>query len=278
MQNRNARPCILRPLSGFFLIVVLCTAFAPLADATSPARSDFVIKWSTVSTAVRALAPSDAARFEARVERLFERSRSLIQHYPEPYIGIGGGGGEGFFFDALAKLLKQTLARGEAENVDAFMADFNRRHSAYLIQSSRAFSGCVGLELALEVSGESRGPAQYLIVVWFRTQPPPWCRIQRAYSSYGGGYRAFKTKVPATTAAAWKPRDDPRVSRTWVANIQRALTRLRYRPGPEDGVAGRKTRQAIQQFQIRQGLVADGLPTAEILERLKAVVARKNGG
>jgi hypothetical protein len=260
---------ILRPVSGFFLAVVLCATLVSPAEATPPARSDFVLKWPTVRAAVRALGLSDAARFEARVERLLEPSRSVIQEYPEAYVRIA----EGFFFEALADLLKQALARGEAEKVDAFMADFNRRRSAYLIESAPDFSGCVGLELALEVSGAAGGDAQYLVVVWFRSRPPPWCRIQNGYGRHGGGYRAFATGVPAKAGAAWKPKDDPRASRTWVADIQRALTRLQYRPGPADGVAGRKTRQAIRQFQNHQGLVPDGLPTVELLKRLKAAGA-----
>lgn len=48
--------------------------------------------------------------------------------------------------------------------------------------------------------------------------------------------------------------------------LQAALTRLGYSPGPVDGVIGRNTRKALQAFQKDRQLVADGFPTAEMLE------------
>ncbi len=55
-----------------------------------------------------------------------------------------------------------------------------------------------------------------------------------------------------------------------VKDIQQRLIRLGYNPGPADGLYGAKTRAAIIAFQKRNGLPADGLATAALLEALKS--------
>lgn len=67
---------------------------------------------------------------------------------------------------------------------------------------------------------------------------------------------------------------------TWPANTyathsllkrtQRALAQRGYDPGPADGLMGKKTRQAIQRFQKRQGIPADGKPSLALLSILRA--------
>ena len=52
-----------------------------------------------------------------------------------------------------------------------------------------------------------------------------------------------------------------------VESLQRALKRAGYDPGPIDGVIGRKTRQALADYQRQQGL-AEGSMTLEALGRL----------
>jgi len=54
-----------------------------------------------------------------------------------------------------------------------------------------------------------------------------------------------------------------------VREVQQILAQLGYNPGPADGVYGGKTRLAIQDFQRKNSLEADGLATADILKRLK---------
>lgn len=44
-----------------------------------------------------------------------------------------------------------------------------------------------------------------------------------------------------------------------VADVQRALARAGFDPGPADGKAGKKTKSAIRQFQRSNGLGADGV-------------------
>lgn len=50
-----------------------------------------------------------------------------------------------------------------------------------------------------------------------------------------------------------------RVSGVSVSDVQRALIRAGFEPGPVDGKAGKKTKSAIKEFQRRNGLTADGV-------------------
>lgn len=50
-----------------------------------------------------------------------------------------------------------------------------------------------------------------------------------------------------------------RASGVSVSDVQRALIRAGFDPGPVDGKAGKKTKAAIKEFQRRNGLTADGI-------------------
>ena len=50
-----------------------------------------------------------------------------------------------------------------------------------------------------------------------------------------------------------------RVSGVTVKDVQKALKRAGYDPGPVDGQAGKKTKSAIKQFQRKNDLKADGI-------------------
>lgn len=76
----------------------------------------------------------------------------------------------------------------------------------------------------------------------------------------------------------------PALSRPWPTDItlltqaqarelQSALNKLGYEAGPVDGIIGRGTRGALQKFQKDKGLVADGFPTTEMLEKVLADAA-----
>lgn len=54
-----------------------------------------------------------------------------------------------------------------------------------------------------------------------------------------------------------------------VRAIQRRLRALGYRPGPVDGVAGPRTREAIRAYQRDVGLAADGEPNVALWRRLR---------
>jgi len=54
-----------------------------------------------------------------------------------------------------------------------------------------------------------------------------------------------------------------------IAAVQRELNRLGYRSGPADGIAGNRTRTAIEQFQREAGLDVTGTATEQLLDRLR---------
>jgi peptidoglycan hydrolase-like protein with peptidoglycan-binding domain len=54
-----------------------------------------------------------------------------------------------------------------------------------------------------------------------------------------------------------------------VADIQRELKDHGYRPGPADGMMGRRTRHAIKQYQADAKLVATGKADTQLLRHLK---------
>ena len=54
-----------------------------------------------------------------------------------------------------------------------------------------------------------------------------------------------------------------------IAAVQRELNRLGYRSGLADGIAGNRTRRAIEQFQRDAGLEVTGAATESLLDRLK---------
>lgn len=69
--------------------------------------------------------------------------------------------------------------------------------------------------------------------------------------------------------AAW-PRDLVPLSRTQVRELQDGLNAGGFDAGAADGVMGPATRSAVRRFQQRLGLPADGYPTVELLDRLRA--------
>ena len=75
---------------------------------------------------------------------------------------------------------------------------------------------------------------------------------------------------PSTSAAPAPRAPNARADSTRgrIANLQRALRRLGYDPGPVDGIPGARTRAAIRAFQADAGLPVTG----QISERLESAV------
>ncbi|MGR2737900.1 peptidoglycan-binding protein [Billgrantia sp. Q4P2] len=85
------------------------------------------------------------------------------------------------------------------------------------------------------------------------------------------------------SARAWQPEEAPSSQaippsrpdietlsgRQGVAEIQRELNRLGYDAGPADGVMGRRTRNAIHEYQADMDMAQDGHATADLLRRLR---------
>ena len=65
-----------------------------------------------------------------------------------------------------------------------------------------------------------------------------------------------------------QPPDHPALSVDTVMALQAVLNQRGYEAGPEDGILGSGTRNALSDFQADEGMRADGYPDPESLERL----------
>ena len=79
----------------------------------------------------------------------------------------------------------------------------------------------------------------------------------------------FATHLQGTPLFAAN-RPDPPLPADEIMVLQRLLADRGYDVGPVDGVVGRLTRRAAQLAQADFGLPADGWPTSELIERLRA--------
>ncbi len=64
------------------------------------------------------------------------------------------------------------------------------------------------------------------------------------------------------------PRDEMMLNENQRVTLQQGLTALGFDTGATDGVFGRRTRQALRDYQQSRSLPADGFPTAELLTRI----------
>jgi lytic murein transglycosylase len=69
--------------------------------------------------------------------------------------------------------------------------------------------------------------------------------------------------------AAW-PRDLTPLTRSQLRELQAVLNQRGFESGEPDGLLGPATRAALRRYQRSAGLVADGFPTVELLDRLQA--------
>ncbi|MGU3629580.1 lytic murein transglycosylase [Comamonas sp. C24C] len=70
-------------------------------------------------------------------------------------------------------------------------------------------------------------------------------------------------------SAEW-PRELGALTREQTKAMQTALSQRGFATGAADGVMGPATRAGLRQYQQSEGLVADGYPTLELLQRLQA--------
>lgn len=95
-------------------------------------------------------------------------------------------------------------------------------------------------------------------------------------SSDQQGSQPYEQQAPAKQA---KPRAERVPAQTVdIRSIQQILTQLGYSPGVADGLMGQNTKRAIQEFQRDQELDIDGVPSPQLLERLRAVAAARQSG
>jgi membrane-bound lytic murein transglycosylase B len=79
--------------------------------------------------------------------------------------------------------------------------------------------------------------------------------------------RAFDGQS-STLTRDW-PRAAGSLNREQIVELQTLLNGLGYEPGQPDGLFGSNTRRAVSRFQSDHQLVADGWPTASLLDRLR---------
>lgn len=90
--------------------------------------------------------------------------------------------------------------------------------------------------------------------------------------------RAFQAKRPEPKAnGEFGERPWNATTSTQIAEIQRVLERLGYKPGKADGHLGRQTVEAIRSFEEANGYVATGEADQQLLRQLRAAAGRAGG-
>ena len=79
-----------------------------------------------------------------------------------------------------------------------------------------------------------------------------------------GGPAGSREPVHAASAVPAAATSEPR----FIREAQRTLGELGYRPGPIDGVVGRRTQSALARYQRSEGIPVTGRLDAETLVRL----------
>lgn len=125
-----------------------------------------------------------------------------------------------------------------------------------------------GVEAALLVPAGHRGPA-FLVYDNFDVMLR-W--NQSAFYALAVGRLADRL---AGAAGLRNPPPDgtPRLSRDDVIALQQRLEARGFDPGPIDGIAGSRTRQAIRRLQQAHDMVPDGFPSRAVLAELDLQIA-----
>ncbi|MGE5766933.1 MAG: lytic murein transglycosylase [Bacteroidota bacterium] len=122
-----------------------------------------------------------------------------------------------------------------------------------------------GMEGALVLPAGHRGPAFLVyenfetILIWNRS-------ILYAISV---GHLADLIDGAPDLGADALPEEEP-LSLKAIEEMQALLNARGFDAGKPDGLVGPQTREALRAFQLAEGLPADGYPTLEIIERLRA--------
>ncbi|HEY9549924.1 MAG TPA: lytic murein transglycosylase [Kiloniellaceae bacterium] len=123
-----------------------------------------------------------------------------------------------------------------------------------------------GLEASLVLPAGHRGPAFLVyenfetILIWNRS-------ILYALSV---GHLADRIAGAPPLSAAALPEEKPLSLKT-IEEMQALLNARGFDAGEPDGLVGPQTREALRAFQLAEGLPADGYPTPELIERLRAM-------
>ena len=86
-------------------------------------------------------------------------------------------------------------------------------------------------------------------------------QLTSSQQSIGSNYSSSSSKTDKSSIV--------RVPGVSVTDVQKALIRAGYDPGPVDGHVGKKTKSAIKQFQRKHNLSADGIVGQKTWDRLR---------
>jgi len=128
-----------------------------------------------------------------------------------------------------------------------------------------ASAGQEGEQASLLLPAGHRGPA-FLVLENFRSV----LKYNNSTSyALAIGLLAERFEDGGRILATW-PRGDTPLSRSERIELQNLLAGNGFDPGSADGIIGANTRQAVRSFQQTLGWPADGYPTQDLLQRLRA--------
>jgi peptidoglycan hydrolase-like protein with peptidoglycan-binding domain len=279
------RAGLLTAASAGLLLVAGAAARADYHDAiTAYERADY----ATARAEAEPLAAAGDARALFLLGRMHAAGQGVLQDYVRAHMLLNLAAAEGVegaaaARDALAgKMTPQQVA--EAQQMAAAWV------AAAPAAAPLDRQGLVDLQWQLALHGYDPGPAD-------GTAGPRTETAIRLYQADAGlpvdgaatrplldhlqfTVPAVRNHAAATTAPqparqqtafrATGPLDalDPGMKRSYVIGIQRELTARGYHPGPIDGVAGRRTYEAIRRYQAAAGLKVDGKPSPDLLNHL----------
>ena len=212
----------------------------------------------------RRAAEQDHARAQVNLGLMYDKGEGVPQNYAEALRWYRRAAEQG---DARAQVNVGLMYEDGA----GVPKDFVLAHKWYNLAASRTSSSNPDLR---EKAVRSRDR------IAARLTPAQLARAQRLAREWRPRTSTAEPpsheQRPSTSAtpAPHAPGAGPESTRDRIANLQRALRRLGYDPGPSDGILGARTRAAIRAFQAEAGLpvtgqISEGLESAV----LAAVVA-----
>ena len=129
----------------------------------------------------------------------------------------------------------------------------NSRYIPYLVMLALAISGCA---TAKPKSAPESDPSSQVAQLQNEIQAKDQ-QIQDLQYQVDGSQQSIKTNFSRHGRA--DKNSILKVDGVTAIELQKALIRAGYNPGPADGHIGKKTKAAVRKFQRKHGLPADGI-------------------